>query len=138
MRQKVLFICIHNSARSQMAETFLKHLFSNKFEVFSAGTEPSKINTYVMKVMAEVGFDLSNKTTKNVKEFLDFGIDIVVTVCDGAKKTCPFFPGAKKDLHQAFPDPSSFTGSDYEILENVRKVRDDIKAWIESTFDNLD
>jgi arsenate reductase len=135
MKQKVLFICTHNSARSQMAEAFLKKMMPDKFEVFSAGTEPGKINPYVVKVMAELGFNLSKNRTKSVTEFLGQNIDIVVTVCDSAKETCPFFPGAKKYIHHSFPDPSSFTGSDEEIFNQTRQVRDEIQNWVRDTFD---
>ena len=136
MKQKVLFICTHNSARSQMAEAFLKDRYPEKFEVFSAGTKPGKINPYVVKVMAESGFDLSKNKTKNVNQFLDSGIDFVITVCNNAKETCPFFPGAKEYMHHSFNDPSRFNGSEEEILEQVRVVRDAIKNWVEKTFED--
>ena len=134
MKQKVLFICTHNSARSQMAEAFLNALYPNKYQAFSAGTEPGTINPYVVKVMAELGFDLANNKTKGVSEFQNQKIDYVVTVCNSAKEHCPFFPGAKNYLHHGFTDPSSFTGTEADILAQVRTVRDGIKSWLEETF----
>jgi len=134
MKIRVLFICTHNSARSQMAEAFLKDKYPERYEVYSAGTKPSRINPYVVKVMAELGFDLSNNKTKSVNEFLDKKIDFVITVCNSAKETCPFFPGAKGYIHHGFPDPSRFTGSESEILVQVREVRDEIKNWIQEYF----
>jgi arsenate reductase len=117
-----------------MAETFLKDIYPKKYEVYSAGTKPGKINPYIIKVMAELGFDLSKNKTKYMNEFLDQNIDFVITVCDNAKETCPFFPGAKHYLHHSFLDPASFTGTDDEILDAVRKIRDAIKEWVEETF----
>jgi arsenate reductase len=117
-----------------MAEALLNDIFGDSFEAFSAGTEPGKINPYVVKVMSELGFDLSRNRTKSVKEFLDQQIDLVVTVCDRAKESCPFFPGAKNYLHHSFTDPSGFTGSEVEILNKVREIRDEIKKWIEENF----
>ena len=120
-----------------MAEAFLNKLFPDIFEAYSAGTEPSKINPYVVKAMAELGFDLSKNQTKHANEFLGKQIDLVVTVCDGAKETCPFFPGAKKYIHQAFDDPSGFQGTEREILENTRHVRDEIQGWLKDTFGKM-
>jgi arsenate reductase len=134
MKLKVLFICTHNSARSQMAEAFLDVFYPELYEVNSAGTEPGKINRYVVKVMAELGFDLSNNKAKSVTDFLDQDIDYVITVCNKAKETCPFFPGAKKYIHHSFSDPSGFTGSEKEILDQMRRVRDEIKNWVKETF----
>jgi arsenate reductase len=117
-----------------MAEAFLNAGYPEKYDAFSAGTKPGRINPYVVEVMAEQGFELSKNKTKNVDEFLDQDIDFVITLCNNAKETCPFFPGAKGYIHHSFPDPSSFMGSDEEILEQVREVRDTIKEWVEETF----
>ncbi len=138
MKQKILFICTHNSARSQMAEAFLNKSFGDKYEAFSAGTEPTKINPYVVKVMADLSFNLSKNRAKSANEFLGKEIDYVVTVCDGAKATCPFFPGSKKYTHHSFSDPSTFTGSEEEILSKVRQIRDEIRDWIENSFKSID
>ena len=137
MKQTVLFICTHNSARSQMAEAFFNKFFPNRFKAYSAGIEPTKINPHVVEVMAELGFDLSKNRSKSVNEFIGTQIDYVVTVCDGAKGACPFFPGAKNYIHRAFSDPSSFQGSEDEILKQIRRVRDEIQEWIKVTSSKL-
>jgi arsenate reductase len=134
LKQTVLFICTHNSARSQMAEGLLRALLGEKYQSFSAGTVPSKVNPYVIKAMAEIGIDLSNHYSKSLEPFLQEEWDVVVTVCDNAKTACPFFPGGKIQLHKSFPDPSAFTGSDERIMAGVREVRDQIKAWLLLTF----
>jgi arsenate reductase len=134
MKKRILFICTHNSARSQMAEAFLKTLFPERFEVYSAGTQPGKLNPFVVKAMVEVGMDISGNHTKSVDEFKGDKFDLVVTVCDQAKETCPYFPGALDYLHRNFEDPSTFTGSEEEIMEKVRRVRDNIKNWVIETF----
>jgi len=133
LKEKVLFICTHNSARSQIAESYVNNLLSDRYEAHSAGTEPSNINPYVVKVMEEVDIDLSEVRPKSIEEFRGKNFDYVVTVCDHAKEVCPFFPG-EDVLHKSFEDPSEFEGSDEEILEKVRKVRDEIKKWILKTF----
>ncbi|UCE13653.1 MAG: arsenate reductase ArsC [Candidatus Heimdallarchaeota archaeon] len=132
--QKVLFVCTHNSARSQMAEAILRAKYGDFFEVFSAGTNPTQLNPLVMKIMTEIGIDMSNHESKHIELFLDQEVDIVVTVCDSAKENCPFFPGAKHYMHRSFSDPSQFFGSDEEILNNVRLVRNEIVEWIEEEF----
>jgi arsenate reductase len=129
----VLFLCTHNSARSQMAEAFLNQICRDKYHAESAGSTPTSINPHVATVMAEVGVPLTGHCSKSVKEFEGRTFDFVVTVCDQAKETCPFFPG-EKEIHRPFADPTAFTGSEEEILANTRKVRDEIKQWIEETF----
>jgi len=133
MKKKVLFICTHNSARSQMAEGFLNALYGDRYKGYSAGIEPAKINPYAVKVMAEIGIDISTHRSKSIEEFRGENFDYVVTVCDHAKEACPFFPG-EKVLHKGFKDPSEFKGTEDEMLEKVRGVRDEIKDWIEKTF----
>lgn len=130
--KSILFICTHNSARSQMAEAFVNTLLPG-YCAYSAGTEPTVLNPYAVEVMAEIGIDISGHTTKNVQKFKGKTFDYVVTVCDHAKETCPFFPGGK-NLHKGFLDPSGFSGTDHEILVKTRKVRDSIKEWVISTF----
>lgn len=132
--KKVLFLCTHNSARSQMAEGLLRSMYGDKYEVFSAGTEVTKVNPFVDKSMAQIGIDLSSHRSKSIEEFKNQDIDIVVTVCDNAKEACPFFAGAKEVIHQSFPDPSQFEGTEDEILIQVAKVRDEIKTWIVQRF----
>lgn len=129
-RKKVLFICTHNSARSQMAEGFLRDYFPDDFEGFSAGTAPTFVNPNSILVMQEAGIDIGTHRAKSVEEFSDVHFDYVVTVCDGAKEACPFFPGGEI-IHKSFTDPSSATGNQTEVLRIFRQVRDEIKNWIE-------
>ena len=133
MKKKVLFICTYNSARSHMAEGFLNALYGERYEAYSAGIEPTEVNPHVVTVMAEFEIDISTHRSKNINEFQGTHFDYVVTVCDHAKEVCPFFPG-DTILHHSFEDPSQFTGKEKEVLEKVRRVRDDIKDWIEKTF----
>ncbi len=130
---KVLFVCVHNSARSQMAEAFLKKYAGDRFDVESAGLEPGKLNPFVVRAMAEVGIDISRNPTKDVFELFKAGrvFQVVVSVCSKeAAERCPIFPGLSKKLHWPFADPSSFQGNDEEIMEQVRKVRDQIELAI--------
>ena len=129
----VLFICTHNSARSQMAEAFLNKLCGDKYKAESAGVTPTEINPYVVKAMAEVGVDLSTHRSKSIREFQGKIFDYVVTVCDSARENCPFFPG-EIEMDKSFPDPSAFKGTEEEILQKVRVVRDEIESWVETTF----
>lgn len=133
--KRVLFICTHNSARSQMAEAFLRISHGNHYEVYSAGIHPSEVNPYAIKVMAEIGIDISMYKSKSIEQFKNDNFDYVITVCDRAKETCPFFPRAKNFLHMSFDDPTQFNDSPTAALTEFRRVRDEIKAWIENTFD---
>ena len=133
MKKKVLFLCTHNSARSQMAEGFLNTLYGDRYEAHSAGITPTRINPHVVKAMAEIGIDISKNRSKSIEEFRGENFNYVVTVCDSARETCPFFPG-EKIIHKAFEDPSEFKGSEEEILKEVRQVRDRIKEWIKTAF----
>jgi arsenate reductase len=121
-----------------MAEGLLRALYGDRCEAFSAGTEPSRVNSYVARAMEEIGIDLSVHRSKHLNEFLGQDIDCVVTVCDNAKEACPFFPGKVQRLHHSFPDPSAFRGEDEEIMAGVRKVRDEIKAWITVQFGGIE
>jgi|SRR6516162_6297957 arsenate reductase len=133
MKKKVLFVCIHNSARSQMAEAFLTKTCGDTFEAQSAGIEPGKLNPIVVEAMREIGIDISGNQTKAVADFLQQSFDYVVTVCDETSaERCPVFPGQTKRLHWGFPDPSSFQGTHEENLAGTRKVRDTIRAKIEA------
>ena len=129
----VLFLCTHNSARSQIAEAFLNHLCGDRFKAESAGITPTQINPYVARVMAEIGISLVGHRAKSVTEFQGRTFNNVVTVCDLTREECPFFPG-EIELNKSFPDPSSFTGTEEEILVKVRAVRDEIREWIDKTF----
>jgi arsenate reductase len=116
-----------------MAEAFLNKLCGDRFKAESAGITPTRINPYIARVMAEVGIDLSGHRSKSIMEFQGRMFDFVVTVCDQAREQCPFFPG-EKQIHRTFPDPSSFTGTEEEILTEVRAVRDEIREWVDKTF----
>jgi arsenate reductase (thioredoxin) len=134
MKRKVLFVCIHNSARSQMAEAFLNQICGEEFETHSAGIEPGKLNAIVVEAMQEIGIDISGNKTKSVSDFLKSGklFSHVITVCDETSaERCPIFPGVTTQLHWGFPDPSIFQGSCEEKLAKTREVRDAIKQQIE-------
>lgn len=117
-----------------MAEGILRDLYGNQYEAHSAGIQPSTVNPYAVKVMAEIGIDISRHYSKSIDEFQEMEFDYVVTVCDRAKETCPFFPATKKNIHESFKDPSDLNGTEDEILTGFRSVRDEIKAWIEKTL----
>lgn len=136
-KKKVLFICTHNSARSQMAEGILRFLYPEQYDVYSAGTEPTEISPYAIKVMDEIGIDISTHSAKNIRVFIDEIFDYVVTVCDQAKESCPFFPG-RNVIHRGFKDPSQLKGTEGEILEGFREVRDEIMTWMASAFKDRD
>ena len=134
MKKKVLFVCVHNSARSQMAEAFLNKLGEDYFEAYSAGIEPGILNPYVVKVLQEdEGIDISNNQTKSAIEFVREGklFQYIVTVCDeSAAQRCPIFPGVRERIMMSFDDPSTFTGSQEEILDKVRVVKEQIKEEV--------
>lgn len=133
MSQSVLFVCIHNSARSQMAEEFLRKLGGDRYSVQSAGIEPGNLNPIVVEALKEEGIDITGKATVSVQELLDAKkeFDYVITVCDETSaERCPTFPGKSQRLHWGFPDPSQFQGSDEEKLTQVRTVRAEIKETI--------
>ena len=134
MKQRVLFVCIHNSARSQMAEAFLNQICPDDFEAHSAGMEPGKLNQVVVEAMQEIGIDISGNPTKSVFDMFKTGkmFAYVITVCDEASaERCPIFPGVTKRLQWSFSDPSGVQGSQEEKLAKTREVRDAIKAKIE-------
>lgn len=131
MKRRVLFICTHNSARSQMAEGLLRHLGSNRFEVFSAGTQATFVRPLAIKAMAELGIDISKQQSKTLDRYLDEPFDDVITVCDTAAETCPIFPGAAHRRHWSFEDPSKAIGSENEQLAVYRRVRDELRSRIE-------
>lgn len=131
----VLFVCVHNSARSQMAEAFVNNFAGNNFIAESAGIEPGTLNQNVVKVMKEIGIDISGNKTKDVFEFLKAGksFNYVITVCEReAAERCPIFPGVSKRLEWSFRDPSKLQGTQEEILENTRRIRDEIKNQIQN------
>lgn len=130
-RERVLILCTGNSARSQMAEGLLRHLASDRFLVESAGVDPTSVRPEAVSVMSELGIDISSHHSKSVNEFVGSHFDYVITVCDHANEQCPVFPGTKR-LHWSFHDPAKVTGSEATILEAFRKVRDEIRARLES------
>jgi arsenate reductase (thioredoxin) len=134
--RRVLFLCTHNSARSQMAEAFLRHLGGQRFEAVSAGTEATRVRPLAVRVMAEQGIDLAAHESKTLDRYLDQHFDKVITVCDQANESCPVFFGARERLHWSFPDPSSATGTEEEQLAVYRRVRDAIRARIECELVN--
>ncbi|HTH70948.1 MAG TPA: arsenate reductase ArsC [Candidatus Saccharimonadales bacterium] len=129
--QRVLFLCTHNSARSQMAEGLLRRLGGDRFEAHSAGTEATGVRPLAIQAMAELGIDISKQTSKTLDPYVDQGFDYVVTVCDDANESCPIFPNATHRLHWSLPDPSKATGNEAERLAVYRKVRDELRARIQ-------
>ena len=135
MKKKVLFICVHNSARSQMAEAFLNEICGDNFEAQSAGLEPGQLNPLVVRAMQEVGIDISGNKTQAVFDVFKSGqfFPYVITVCDETSaEKCPIFPGVTKRLHWTFPDPSALTGDYDERLNGTRLIRDEIRTRIET------
>lgn len=126
MKTRVLILCTGNSCRSQMAEGILRHFGSDQFEVESAGSEPSKVNETAIKVMKEIGIDISHHKSKHVKQFLGQHFHYIITVCDKANESCPIFPGPAVRLHWSFPDPPHDREITEEVLNEFRKVRDSI------------
>ncbi len=126
-KPRVLILCTANSARSQMGEGLLRNLCKGSLEVFSAGTTPSQVNPFAILVMAEIGIDIREHTSKGLQQFLDQQFDYVITVCDKAAETCPLFPGPAERIHWSFPDPAAVQGSHEESLETFRAVRDAIR-----------
>lgn len=124
--QRVLFLCTHNSARSQMAEALLRHIGGGRFEVASAGTEATRVHPLAARAMRDVGIDISTARSKHLSEFLGEDFDYVITVCDSVNETCPVFPGAPQRIHWPFPDPSAAEGSDDERYRAFTRVRDEI------------
>ena len=130
MATRVLFLCTHNSARSQMAEGLLRDLGGGGFEAHSAGIVVTEVRPLAIRAMAELGIDIGGQWSKALTEYDGQAFDVAVTVCDEAKEACPFFPGATRQLHWSFDDPSAATGSDDEQLAVYRRVRDEIAARI--------
>jgi arsenate reductase len=133
-KKKVLFVCIHNSARSQMAEAWINHLCGDRFEAESAGLEPGTLNPLAVAVMKEVGIDIAGKATRSVFDVLKAGtpFSYVITVCDeSAAEACPIFPGPAKHMHLGFADPSRVEGTQEEMLARIRAIRDAIRKAIE-------
>ena len=134
LKKTVLFICKHNSARSQIAEGLLKELYGQYYNVYSAGTDPSTVSPYAIKVMADRGIDISKNYSKSIKQFKDQEFDYVVTVCNEENGGCPFFPRGKTYIHKSFPNPTSFTGDRNKKIKYFTLIRNEIEDWIIDTF----
>jgi len=130
-KKKVLFVCVHNSARSQMAEAFLNSMAGDLFEAESAGLQPGKLNLLAVAVMKEIGIDISGKQPRSIQQVINSGkkFDVLISVCEEAEY-CPVVPGIREQIHWSFPDPSRFEGSLEERLNQTRKVRDQIQAMV--------
>ena len=143
-KKKVLFLCTHNSARSQMAEGLLRAMYGDRYEAYSAGVEAKTVNPFAVLAMKEIGIDISSHHSKTSQEFQDTMFDMAATVCDRAKVACPIcstnlelpsqFPRAREVIHKSFEDPATAVGTKEEKLEVFRRVRDEIKDWILQTF----
>ena len=127
----MLFLCTHNSARSQMAEGLLRQFAGDRFEVYSAGTEATVVRPQAIEVMSEIGIEISGQESKTLEGYLGQPFDYVITVCDAANEACPVFPGAKRRLHWSFEDPAAAVGSEEERLRVFRTVRDQIREQLE-------
>jgi len=130
-KKSVLFVCTHNAVRSQMAEALLNKIYGDRYTAFSAGSDPTQIDPLVISVMSEIGIDVTNYRSKGLTVFKDARFNCVVTVCDQAKESCPYFPGGNLHLHKGFPDPSEFKGQPEDVINGYRRIRDEIKDWIE-------
>jgi arsenate reductase (thioredoxin) len=127
--KNILVLCTGNSCRSQIAEGYLRHFAGNKANIYSAGIETHGVNPKAIQVMAEDGIDISGHTSNNVDEYAAIPFDYVITVCDNAKENCPFFPTNAQRFHKNFPDPAKASGSDNQVMDEFRKVRDMIKVY---------
>ena len=136
IQRDVLFVCIHNSARSQMAEGLFRHEGGDRYEVFSAGTRPSSVRPEAIAVLAEIGIDISGHRSKSVDEFVGQSLDLVITVCDNAKEACPVVPGRTARLHWPFEDPAHVEGTEEQRKAAFRKVRDQIRQRILTFLDD--
>jgi arsenate reductase len=133
-KTRVIFVCTANAARSQMAEGLLRAKYGDRYEVFSAGTRQAKVSTSAIKVMQEIGIDISHHRSKMLDEFRGTSFDLAVTLCDNAHTICPIISGAKKTIHRGFSDPHTLPGTDETILDGYRRVRDELADWIENEF----
>jgi len=131
MKKTILFICVHNSARSQIAEGLINSLYADRFEAVSGGTTATRVHPGAIKAMAEIGIDISGHRSKSIDEFEGRPFDYVVMVCDEKQTDCPFFSGGKDYIHHAFDDPAACTGTDDEVLACFRRTREEIKNWID-------
>lgn len=129
MKKKILILCTGNSCRSQIAEGYMKYFANGRADIYSAGVETHGVNPKAIVIMQEDGIDISNQTSNNIDEYKNVDFDYVITVCDNAKERCPFYPSQALKLHYNFPDPAKAMGTDLEILNQFRTVRDLIKDY---------
>ena len=134
MKHTVLFVCTHNSARSQMAEALLRHYKGDRYEALSAGIEPTRVNPNAAAALQEIGIDTSVLRSKSVDEYIDSDIDLVITVCDHAKEVCPFFPGGRERMHKGFRDPPDLVIEGMSEIDAFRTIRDEIILFINDYF----
>jgi len=134
MKKSVLFLCTGNSCRSQMAEGLLRHIKGDEYDVFSAGTHPTQVHPNAVRVMNEIGINISQHMSKSMNVFLDKHFDVLITVCDSAKESCPVFHHASRKIHWSIEDPQAATGSNEDVLSVFRKVRDKLKQNIKEEF----
>ena len=127
--KRILVLCTGNSCRSQMAEGYLRHFAGNKAQVYSAGVEAHGVNPRAIEIMKEDGIDISKHTSNNVNEYMDIDFKYVITVCDNARERCPYFPSGAKQFHHDFPDPAKATGTDEQVRQQFRDVRNKIKEY---------
>ena len=133
-KTRVIFVCTGNTGRSQIAEALLRHCHGDRYDVFSAGTEPGIPDRLVLHALSQLGIDITGARSKGLDEFQDSEFDIAVTLCDHAHAVCPVVPGAKTTIHQAFPDPADFGGNDGERTARIRELIQQIRAWLEETL----
>ncbi|MCB0713205.1 MAG: arsenate reductase ArsC [Ignavibacteriae bacterium] len=134
---RILILCTGNSCRSQMAEGWFRHIAGDRLEVYSAGVEAHGLNPRAVKVMGEIGIDISGQTSNLVDDYRDVDFHYVITVCDSARERCPWFPSNAEKIHHSFPDPADATGSEEEILDVFRSVRDHIGQYAEEFANSL-
>lgn len=140
-KKTILFLCTGNSCRSQMAEAWTRHLKGDRFEAFSAGVKPKGVDPRAVNAMAEAGVDISSQKSKDVTSFGDLEFDYVVTLCDNARESCPYFPAKTKLIHKGFGDPPSLAenaGNEEEAMSHYRRIRDEIKAFVEALPEGLE
>lgn len=135
MKRKILVLCTGNSCRSQIAEAYLRYFAGEKADIYSAGIETHGVNPKAIDTMKEDGIDISNHTSNNIDNYKGIIFDFVITVCDNAKERCPYFPSNAKKFHHNFPDPAKAIGTDEEINEQFRKVREEIKKYTKDFTD---
>lgn len=132
--KSILILCTGNSARSQITEGLLKHICLDEYAIYSAGTKPTVVRPEAVKVLAEIGIDISNNWSKSVDEYADREIDYVLTVCDNARENCPYFPAQTRLIHHSFRDPAEIVGDEEERIAAFRSVRDEIRRYLENDF----